>query len=269
MKTGVAGDGRRHLAFYRFAIVWHAGSMPPKPTTPIGAPPAQPAQLLIDLQAMEAFEVGAGLVTLLVCPAPHEHEQRREVFLGICASFAAEQTRSVPAEADYMRTVRPQYFAVEPKVYRAVHRQVKTALKSRMRAALIARPFIGQAKLGANYSLPKEVGTLTLTNVAEFIAAEHKLGSGDNLMSRAWRPSRPVLHLAVGLEHAFNHRAPIEIPTADPDRQIVPVDVVIDYQDIDLFRLAVTFGAEAAEIIRDDPRMKIAEHELAQIEWVE
>ena len=88
--------------------------MPPKPKTPIGTKPAQPARLLIDLRVMDDVEVCAELVALLVCPAPHEHEQRREVFLGICAHFAAEQTRSVLAEADYMRTVRPRFFEVSP-----------------------------------------------------------------------------------------------------------------------------------------------------------
>ena len=243
--------------------------MPLKPKTPIGANPAQPARLIIDVEAMENFEVGAGLVALLVCPAPDEHEQRRQVFLGICASFAAEQSRSVPEYAAYLCTARPQYFAVEPKAYRAVHRQVKKALEGRLRAALMARPFIGQAKFGANYVLPKKVRPLTLNKVVEFIAAEHKLGSGDNLMSRAWRPSRPVLHLAIGLEHAFNQRDPILIPTADPDHQITPVDLTIDYQDIELFRSAVRHSAEAAEIICRDPRMKIGGHELAQIRWVE
>ena len=131
----------------------------------------------------------------------------------------------------------------------------------------MARPFIGQAKFGANYELPKEVQPLTLNKVVEFIAAKHKLGSGDNLMSRTWRPSRPVLHLAIGLEHAFNQRDPILIPTADPDHQIAPVDLALDYQDIDLFRSAVRHSVEAAEIICHDPRMKIAERELAQIQW--
>ena len=80
--------------------------MPPKPKTPSGVKPAQPARLLIDAQALEDFEIGAELVALLVCPAPDDHEQRQAVFLGICAYFAAEQTKSVPAYADYMRTVR-------------------------------------------------------------------------------------------------------------------------------------------------------------------
>ena len=59
--------GRRRLAFCRFVIVGHIGSMPLKPKTPIGANPAQPARLIIDVESMENFEVGAGLVALLVC----------------------------------------------------------------------------------------------------------------------------------------------------------------------------------------------------------
>lgn len=222
-----------------------------------------------DLTAMHEFEVGAFFIALLMHPTEREIGKRRDAFIALCAAFAAEQVRSVPTEAAYLREGRPEYFSVASKDCRRVLKQSKTLLRYRMLAAVMARPFIGQAKFGDRYKLPKELGVLRPENCAAYISAKHNIMAGENLMQRAWRPSLPILSLAIGLEHAIAKRGSPAADIVDLETLIEPHDLALDLQDIDLFRAAVKYSSEAADVIRRDARIRISDSDIVDIRWVE
>lgn len=224
-----------------------------------------------DLNELLEFEVGAQFMALLTYPKATESKQRHNVFLGLCAAYAAEQVRSTPTEATYLRVNRPKYFGVAPKHSRQALRLVRTSLKHRLLAALMARPFIGQALEGDNYALPPGLGELTPSTMAERISTIHNISPTENLMHRIWRPSLPVLHLAVGLENAKKReRTPAaDDPHPDTDALVEPESEAFDTQDIARIREAIKLSVFAAEIIGQDSRIHIAPHELVGIRWSE
>ena len=234
------------------------------------APHAGPEQWVhFDMDKLQDFEAGALFVALMMHPAASEIGQRRDTFINLCACFAAGLVTSVATEAAYLRATRPEYFAVTPRAYRLAFKQAKTLLRYRMIAALMARPFVGRAKLGNACKVPSAVGKFVPSNVAGYISSIHDIRSGENLMERAWRPSLPVLHLAIGLEQASLQRGLTGFGFQDPDELIKPRSLPFDFQDIELVRSAIHLGFQAADIIRKDPIMKIDASKLVEIRWVD
>ena len=215
------------------------------------------------------FETGAVLLTLMIHPKASQLEQRRICFIELCAAFAAETERSSPDYARWLRSSRPEYFEVAPARFRKALRVGKTALQRRFLAALMARPFLGQAKVGASFMLPEGMRKLTPSSASEDVAAKHKISGKDNLLSRAWRPSLPILHFAVGLEHAMRQLGRIPQVEPDQDRFIEPMPFAWDFQDIELFRLAVGLSDKVLEIVQADKRIHVPNQELMRIRWHE
>ena len=141
---------------------------------------------------MEDFETGSYLQALLMFPKLMHFEVRSWAFRALCAAFAAEQERSVPEYADWLRCHRPDYFNVPRKEQRNVIRKLKTVLEYRAIAGLMARAFVGRAMLGDAYELPPGLKRVLPSSVAAWVVTHHEIKSGDNIMQRAWRPSLPV-----------------------------------------------------------------------------
>jgi hypothetical protein len=220
---------------------------------------------------MEDFEIGAILQAIMMYPRREEDAKFREAFIALCAAFAAEQVRSVPEYAAMLREVRPEYFSIEPAIYRATLRKAVILSRRRALAALMARAFVGQALFGEAYVLPPGLEKLSPTSVAADVAAYHRITPRENLVQRAWRPSLPILPLAIGFDNALMKREPARVRKQDDDDDdlIEPEVFGFDLQDIDLCREAVLLGQQAANIVGNDQRIAIAASDIIAIHWCE
>lgn len=228
-----------------------------------------PRALNVGPAILEDFETGAFLQAIMMYPQRNDEEKFRAAYLALCAAFAAEQTRSVPEFAAILRETRPEYFSIAPHLYRATLRKAVTLFRYRALAAVIARPFVGKAELGEKYSLPSGIKKLTPASVAKYVAAHHKGTPNENLLHRAWRPSLPILPLAIGFDNALERHKPAQFLRQDADDLIEPERYAFDLQDMDLCREAVRLSLLAADIVKNDQRIRIADNDLISINWFE
>ena len=216
------------------------------------------------------FETGAFLQAIMMYPQRNDEEKFRAAYLALCAAFAAEQTRSVPEFAKSLRETRPEYFKIAPHLYRATLRKASTQFRYRALAAVMARAFVGEALLGQKkYSLQSGLKKLTPASVAKYVAAHHKDTPNENLLHRTWRPSLTILPLAIGFDNALEAREPTQLRHQDIDELIEPTTFAFDLQDIDLCREAVRLSQLAADIVKNDRRIRIADSDLLMINWCE
>ena len=215
---------------------------------------------------IEDFETGSFLQALLMFPTVPQVAARARAFRALCAAFAAEQERSVPEYADWLRCYRPQYFNVPLKEQRGVLHKLKTILEYRAIAGLMARAFVGRALLGDAYELPPGLKRVLPSPVGAWVAAHHKVKSGDNIIQRAWRPSLPVLPLVIGLDSAFFEPGPEG--QSIWETQIVPKRAALDCQDLLTWQKAVELSHEAHRIVRRSPKIS-AREEIIRLAWCE
>lgn len=218
---------------------------------------------------LQDFETGAVLQAIMMYPNRKEVEKFDQAFLCFCAAFAAEQARSVPEFAVSLKETRPAYFAIEPKQYRATFKKSVTLFRYREFAALMARAFVGEALSNGTYTLPPEIKKLTPASAADYVAAYHKGTPKENLLHRAWRPSLPILPLAIGFDNALMSREATRAPEQFADKLIEPETFEFDLQNIDLCREAVRLSQQAAEIVKNDHRIRISDNDLISINWCE
>jgi hypothetical protein len=76
----------------------------------------------------------------------------------------------------------------------------------------MAKPFLEHATTGRDPKLPPGVAQASLNSMADYVQFRAKLvpdrGDVKNFHARVWRPSLPVIHLAVALNHLFERTIP-------------------------------------------------------------
>lgn len=222
-----------------------------------------------DVNAMYPFEVGALFQALLARPRRHEIARRQKGFVGLCAGYAAELSRTAPDEAEVLRRTRPEYFTVKPAVAGEVVRRTRAELRWRLFAMMVARSFINQGIIDLSAEVAKQFRGLTLLNIARYAAAVHGIRSVENLIERGWQPALPVLHLLVGLDKAMAGHVPSGRYECDEACNTMPLGLPLNLLDVSLVRSAVKLSAEAEAVIDADDRIRVTGSDMVRIVWLE
>jgi hypothetical protein len=78
-----------------------------------------------------------------------------------------------------------------------------------MVAARMACPFLIEAETGWVSNLPSSVKRLSINAMSELVLEDAGYSDPENVETRIWRPSRPVIHLASAV-HNYLHLIEIE-----------------------------------------------------------
>jgi hypothetical protein len=153
-------------------------------------------QIDISFARMGVYECGATLLALLACPAKSKEAKRKELYLSLCAW--ALWCKYLAASDDWTPiTVRPQQVFRHPDRIDSDVAFVGKRFCERMVAGRMAVPFFLRAELGDELMLPRQIRRLSLNQMAEFVLKDAGLANPENVETRFWRPSRPVIHLAT------------------------------------------------------------------------
>ena len=153
-------------------------------------------QIDVSFTQMEVYECGAKLLALLACPAELEQAKHEELYLSLCGR--ALWSRYLASPDDWTPiTVRPQQVFRHPDRIDSDVAFVGRRFGERMVAGRMAVPFFWQAELGDQLMLPRQIKRLSVNQMAEFVLEDAGLADPENVESRFWRPSWPVIHLAA------------------------------------------------------------------------
>ena len=181
----------------------------------------RPPEISVCLSGLPTYEAGAVLFTYLAFPEPGDdaEDQRATVHAALChlALHAISQEHDSASWAPQI--LKPNYALMTESEVRTALRTFDRRLHDRAQAALMVKPFLEEAVTGASPSLPAGVKRLSLAAMAEWLtlrgkdeAAVWDRADTKNFLARVWRPSIPVLHIALGLNllHERTHAAGIE-----------------------------------------------------------
>jgi hypothetical protein len=148
---------------------------------------------------IEVFEAGAGLLTLLAHPEANREDKRSELHTSLCA-LAVRAIYPLDSESAF----RPQ--AIKPiyafRTAREIERDLRTLRRrhrDRMIAGRMAIAFLQKA-YGIAPKVPGTVGRLSINAMSALVAEDAGYTEAENVETRIWRPSLPVIHLAAAMQ---------------------------------------------------------------------
>jgi hypothetical protein len=150
----------------------------------------------IDFKCLEVYEAGAMLVTLLACPVESE-ETRSRVHASLCTRAIRAKCLIEPDWATSAQSIKPIYaLRAQPDINRDL-----LTLERRLRDRAVAgRMVIAFLKETLTGEIPPAINRLSLNELAKFVLDDTGFTNADNVETRIWRPSLPVIHLASAVQ---------------------------------------------------------------------
>ena len=155
----------------------------------------------IDFTKNEVYECGASLIALLAYPKDDDTDtQRSELHRALCYLALRACAENHERWANSPQLIKPCY-ALTPKsdVNKAL-RSLERRLRDRIFAGHMAMPFFERASTGRPPRLPKGVKRLSINQLSAFVLHQTGQSEPENVESRIWRPSLPVIHLAAAVQ---------------------------------------------------------------------
>lgn len=149
----------------------------------------------IDFARSEVYEGGAALVAFLAHPVDHECSSRPGLQASLCALALRARFEGQPDEFA-PQLIKPIYaFRTKEQISRDL-KTLKRRLRDRMVAARMAIAFL-QGAAGKEPKLPAGVQRLSLNSLSELVLEDAGQAEPENVETRIWRPTLPVVHLAA------------------------------------------------------------------------
>jgi hypothetical protein len=180
---------------------------------------------LSDARRLEVYEIGAWLLTRLAFPGKREsQEQLSRVHASLCAYALRTKYETDGEWLVSPQPIRPIY-ALRPQF--DIDRDLKTLqrrLRDRMIAARMAIGFLKEAVTGEIPQIPG-LERMSINQMALLVLEDTGYTEPENVESRIWRPSLPVIHLATAiqlmLQLAEPYASPLGLESLLLDRGII------------------------------------------------
>lgn len=204
----------------------------------------------------EPFEVGAQFFAALAFPERNEDSARTEAELAFSAGYLHEANRVDESNAPFLHARLNEIAARRPRWVQQKLRTIHRRLEDRSEAARAVRPWVSE-HIGVGPHPPVAgIKKFTMRQIALYLCDQDDDRAG-RFQKRVWRPSRPVLHLAIAIDEAL-----YSIELTD-NRFDVPIDAV------DVFRSIVARSAWLQPRIAADRRFGIDQGDQITLNWLD
>ena len=199
-------------------------------------------------------ETGARFFAALAFPGAREEQARIEAVQGWTGAYLHEANKVDVSDAPF-EDPRLNAFVERPLQWcKAKVRTGRRRLRDRSDAARVARPWVREILdsphppvLGIRKFTQRQIALHLFDGDAEKAA---------NFQHRVWRPSRPVLHIAIAYD--------LVLSATGQKEEEFGLDLATTE-----FVGALVVGAKSLEpLILNDPRFGIGKSDILQLEWV-
>jgi len=163
---------------------------------------------LIDFDRLEVYEAGALLLTMLAYPDESE-ETRSQVHASLCMHALRTKCAMVPVWASPPQPMKPIYALRHQHESDRYLRTLERRVRDRMVAGRMAIGFLKEAATG---EVPACIKRLSINAMAQLVLDDVQYSEPENVETRIWRPSLPVIHLASALQLLLHLAEPVTGP---------------------------------------------------------
>ncbi len=159
------------------------------------------SEISIDFNELEVYKAGAFLLTLLAYPGERDvDEARSSAHKALCSLALQALAQADPVWAETPQPIKPVYILCSDKEIEKNLKALQRRIRDRMAAARMAIAFLKDAETGKPPPLPEGVKRLSINELSRLVLSDTTQSDPENIESRIWRPSRPVIHLAAALQ---------------------------------------------------------------------
>ncbi len=157
--------------------------------------------ITINFETLETYEAGAILLSLLAYPEADSDQQRWDAQVSLSSIVLRAQRAADPAWAERPQRIKPIYALQETKDASKALRKFKRCLRDRMIAGKMAIAFLKEAAGHEIKATQLPSGRkLSLNLLSELVRSESNQTDSENVETRVWRASLPVIHLAAATQ---------------------------------------------------------------------
>jgi hypothetical protein len=183
---------------------------------------------ILDFNCLDVYEAGALLVTLLAYPDASD-EIRGDVHTSLCTHALRVRSEIEPDWAIRPQLIKPLYTLRSPSDCNRALRTLQRRVRDRMVAGRMGIAFLKEVLAGHHLELPSSMKRLSINQLAELVLDDTKYSDPENVETRIWRVSLPVLHLCsavqVFLFHAEFEIGPVVLETLLLNRKAIELVV--------------------------------------------
>jgi hypothetical protein len=204
----------------------------------------------IDFRQLEVYEVGALVLTWLAFPGERETEElRSRVHASLCAYALRAKYESEPEWLGSPQPIKPVYALRSQLDINRDLRTLERRFRDRMIAARMAIGFLKEAVL------PAAINRVSVNQMARLVLDDAGYTDPENVESRIWRPSLPVIHIATAIQLMLQLAEPVTGPLGLEalllDRGIIELVVrAAQYHESVILRSRLQIDAETLVKIR-------------------
>lgn len=151
----------------------------------------------VDLEEPISYEVPALFLAVLGWPGPKEAESRQGFYESICVELIRHRCATEPEWACRHIPIMPALLTISERERQRDLRTLERRLMDRLTAGHMAVAFLQEAESGTPPELPEGVERLSVNQLAAAVAPDRGIADPENLETRVWRPSLPVLHFCA------------------------------------------------------------------------
>jgi hypothetical protein len=152
----------------------------------------------IDFNRLQVYEAGALLLTLLAYPDVSD-ETQGNIHLSLCTHALRVRSEIDPDWALLAQPIKPIYALRSQRECNRDLRTLERRMRDRMVAGRMGIAFLREALPGQVLELPAGVKRLSINQLAELVL-DTRFTDPENVETRIWRQSLPVIHLASAIQ---------------------------------------------------------------------
>jgi hypothetical protein len=157
-------------------------------------------EFIIEQKKYPVFELGAKLLSLVAYPGADDAGNRSRLEQSLSASYVHDRIAKDPEFKFSPEVMQRSYFFRESGVIKTDTRSLERILKKRMASARMALAYLKEAQIGKTPNLPPGIARVSLNELSKMVQPDLGWSDPDNVETRAWRETLPVIHLAVAIE---------------------------------------------------------------------
>ena len=198
-------------------------------------------------------ETGARYFAALAYPGAGEEIEREQVTAAKAAQYLHEANRVDECTHPFEDPRLNELVSLDPQWCRARVRTMDRRLADRAEVARAVRPWMREALEDGHHQVPG-IKKFTQRQIALFLN-DNDVVKADNFQKRVWRPSRPVLHMAIAQDLGLSLLG-------------VETGVDLDLASMKVIGGMVQLALKLVPRLCSDRRFGVSEANLLMLEWI-
>lgn len=157
-------------------------------------------EIVLNFRKLQIYEAGAVLVTMLAYPHIKGDKKRVGLYLSLCSTALRARAELDEKWSNIPQRIKPVYAFYPVRETEKNLKALKRRLHERMVAGRMGVAFLKEVVTGHVPVLPKGIKRLSVNQMAELVLENAGQSDPENVETRIWRASLPVIHLAAACQ---------------------------------------------------------------------